>query len=164
MSLKLITDRTQADFELWRMLSQIPWSQMSAAQKAIWAVPMKGAYNFTDLNRVGEAMLTLQSLFAASGYSVTVTVRTNYTAGEWPTNKQMQDYIQSVKKLRAVIPLAQTTPAAPDSMDNGTVLVWNNIEQILLEVEAALDRLIAALLPRQANTQFMIAGGIFNAR
>jgi hypothetical protein len=31
-------------------------ADMTAAQQAVWSVPMKGAYNYTDLNRVGEAI------------------------------------------------------------------------------------------------------------
>lgn len=142
ISPELIVDRTQADFDQWRVLSQIAWNDMAAEQKAIWSVPMKGAYNYTDLNRVGSAMLTLKALFATYGISVSVTARSNYIAGEWPTSVEMSTYIQSLKNLKSAVSISTVTP--PDSMDNGTVIVWNNIEQILLDVEDALYRMAAA--------------------
>lgn len=135
MSLSLITDRTQADYNAWLTLSKIPWADMTDAQKAIWSVPMKGAYNYTDLNRVGDALNILQALFASYGYSVAVDARANWTAGEWPTQAEMNAYIQSIKNIRSAVTVLSTTPTAPDSMDDGTVVIWNNIEQILLDVE-----------------------------
>lgn len=139
MSLSLVTDRTQSDFDSWLNLSQIPWLQMTNEQKEVWSVPMKGAYNYTDLNRVGSAMLTLQALFVSLGYSVSVNVRTNYTIGEWPSQTDMNSYIQGLKNLRSAVPVSDATPAAPDSMDDGTVFIWNNIEQILLDVETIIN-------------------------
>lgn len=144
MSLSLITDRTPADYTEWLELSRIPWAAMTDDQKTKWSVPMKGAYNYTDLNRVGAAMLTLQALFASYGYSVSVDVRTDWTAGEWPSKAEMDAYAQSVQNIRAALTVAETTPAAPDSMDDGTVTIWNNIEQILLDVEDLLNRIAAA--------------------
>ena len=145
MSLSLITDRTQADYESWLALSQTAWADMTDTQKAVWSVPMKGAYNYTDLNRVGAAMLTLQALFVSYGYSVAVDVRTDWAAGEWPSEGAMDAYVQSLKNLRGALTAASSTPAAPDSMDDGTVTIWNNIEQILLDVEDALTRLSQSL-------------------
>lgn len=145
MSLSLITDRTQADYQEWLTLSQIAWADMTDAQKAKWSVPMKGAYNYTDVNRVGEAILTLQALFTSYGYSVPVDVRTDWTVGEWTSQAQMNAYVQSIANIRGVLSVASTTPAAPDSMDDGTVVIWNSIEQILLDVEDAINRLSQSL-------------------
>lgn len=144
MSLKLITDRTQADYEEWLTLSRIPWKRMTEAQKAKWSLPMKGAYNYTDLNRVGAAILALRALFAQYGYAVTVSVRTDWTAGERPMPEEMESYLQSIANIRAVLTVRKTTPAVPSSMDDGTVSIWNNIEQILLDVEMLINNMIAS--------------------
>lgn len=144
MSLNLITDRTQADYLEWLELSRIPWAAMTDEQKDKWSAPMKGAYNYTDLNRVGDAMVTLQAAFTSYGYSVSVDTRTDWEAGEWPSKAEMDAYVQGVKNIRAVLTVAETTPAAPDSMDDGTVAVWNNIERILLDVEDLLNCISAA--------------------
>lgn len=144
MSLELITDRTQTDYDEWLELSQISWADMTAAQKAIWSVPMKGAYNYTDLNRVGTALLALQTLLAGYGYSVSIDARTDYANGEWPTETDMAAYVQSISNIRSALAVFETTPAAPTCMDDGTVTVWNNIEQILADVEMLIINMVAA--------------------
>jgi len=141
MSLSLITDRSQVDYQEWLELSQIAWASMTDAQKAKWSVPMKGAYNYTDVNRVGEAILTLRALFASYGYSVSVDVRTDWKVGDWPTQAEMDAYAQSIANIRRALAVASNTPAAPESMDDGTVSIWNNIEQILLDVEWLIDKI-----------------------
>lgn len=151
----MVTDRTQADFTEWETLSKIPWANMTEAQRARWSVPLKGAYNYTDLNRVGIAMLELKSILVSYGYAVSVNVRADYTVGEWPTKALMNAYIQSLKNIRSAVEVASSTPQAPDSMDNGTVTIWNNIEQILLDVEDAV-----AYLAKYSN-QYI--SGIFYA-
>jgi len=158
MSLELITDRTQADYEEWLKLSQIPWDKMTPEQKAKWSVPMKGAYNYTDLNRVGEAILALQSILAGYGYSVEVDVRTDYTLGEWPTKSEMDAYVQSIANMRAVLAVLPTTPDAPESMDDGTIIVWNNIEIILRDVEMLITNMAAAF--RHSGTFCSGQGGL----
>ena len=144
MSLSLVTDRTQSDYDSWLLLSKIPWSQMTTEQKAAWSAPLKGAYNYTDLNRVGTAVIALQSIFTGLGYSVSVSVRTNYTAGEWPSQSDMVSYIQSINNIRAAITVFSATPSAPSSIDDGTVFIWNDIEQILLDVEMLINNMKAA--------------------
>lgn len=141
MSLSLITDRTQADYNLWLTLSEIPWDDMTDEQKAVWSVPMKGAYNYTDLNRVGGALQALQAVFNSYGYSVAANVRTDWMAGEWPTQAEMDAYIQAIKNIRSAVTVLSTTPAAPDSMDDGTVTIWNNIEKILLDADILINSL-----------------------
>lgn len=144
MGLNLITDRTQTDYEEWLALSKISWAGMTAEQKAKWSVPMKGAYNASDLNRVGNAILALQSLFAEYGYAVTVSVRVDWTAGEWPTPAEMENYLQSVANIRSVLTVLETTPATPSGMEDATIFIWNNIEQILWDVEMLINNMIAS--------------------
>ena len=62
----LITDRSQADVAALRALAALGWDNMTPAQKAAWSAS-KGAYNATDLNRVGEAMDYLAALMDAAG-------------------------------------------------------------------------------------------------
>lgn len=123
MSLGLITDRTEADYQAWLTLSKIPWANMTDEQKATWSVPMKGAYNYTDLNRVGAALQALQAAFNSYGYSVAVDVRTDWTAGEWPTQAEMNAYVQSIKNIRVAVTVLSATPAAPDSILTGWT-IW----------------------------------------
>lgn len=146
MALNLVTDRTAADYQEWLTLSKIPWADMTAEQRAAWSVPMKGAYNYTDLNRVGIALTSLQTLFTAHGYSVPINARTNWAAGEWPTESEMTAYLQSISNIRSALASFATTPAVPPSMDYGTVAIWNNIEQILADVETLINNMLAAVI------------------
>ena len=67
---ELITDRTQADVTHWQELHDKGWAGMTDEEKAEWnTAAMKGAYNYTDLNRVTEAMDYLNNLFAGYGYN-----------------------------------------------------------------------------------------------
>ena len=67
---ELITDRTQSDVTHWKELHDKGWVGMTDEEKAEWnTASMKGAYNYTDLNRVVEAMDYLNNLFAGYGYS-----------------------------------------------------------------------------------------------
>lgn len=52
----LITDRTQADVERVKALAAKGFAAMTAAERAEWLTGMKGAYNASDLNRVGTAL------------------------------------------------------------------------------------------------------------
>lgn len=67
---ELITDRTQSDVTHWQELHDKGWAGMTDEEKAEWnTASMKGAYNYTDLNRVTEAMDYLNDLFSGYGYS-----------------------------------------------------------------------------------------------
>lgn len=66
---ELITDRTQADVTHWQKLHDKGWSGMTDEEKAEWnTAAMKGAYNYTDLNRVIAAMDYLDETFTRYGY------------------------------------------------------------------------------------------------
>lgn len=70
----LITDRTQSDVSRWSELKSKGWSGMTEPEKAEWSAGMKGAYKYTDLNRVNEAMVYLQNRLRGYGYLVDVTL------------------------------------------------------------------------------------------
>ena len=117
---------------------------MTADQQATWSAPMKGAYNYTDLNRVGHNLEYLAGVLTAYGYSPIVNVRTDYAIGEWPSPDDMRAYVQSIKNIREALAALSTTPEAPMSMDDGTITTWNDIEKILLDVDALISYMIAA--------------------
>lgn len=66
---ELITDRTQSDVTHWQELHDKGWAGMTDDEKAEWnTAAMKGAYNYTDLNRVIAAMDYLDEVFTRYGY------------------------------------------------------------------------------------------------
>lgn len=65
----LITDRSAADLELLRDLLSTPMSDWTAEQLAEFNQAIsKGAYNYTDLNRVTQCMEYLDETLRAYGY------------------------------------------------------------------------------------------------
>lgn len=119
--LSLITDRTRAD-----VANQTD----------------KGFYNASDLNRVGAAVEYIAGRFAALGYACPVTVKKDWLTSDTPTQRQMETYRQNIVTLRGQIAVMQSTPEAPASMAGLNYVKANNIEQILLDLDALIDKLI----------------------
>lgn len=118
--LSLITDRTRAD-----VANQTD----------------KGFYNASDLNRVGAAVEYIAGRFAALGYACPVTVKKDWLTSDAPTASQMEAYRQNIVTLRGQIAVMASTPEAPASMAGLNYVKANNIEQILLDLDALIDKL-----------------------
>lgn len=95
----LITDRTSSDVSRWSELKSKGWSGMTESEKAEWSAGMKGAYKYTDLNRVNEAMVYLQNRLRGYGYLVDVVLPViedvDPGASRLPDGYQEVEYIQS---------------------------------------------------------------------
>lgn len=118
----LITDRTRAD-----VLNQTD----------------KGFYNASDLNRVGAAVQYVAERFTAQGYAVAVSSKTDWLASDIPTASELETYRQNIAALRALLAVMPTTPETPDSMAGLTYTEANDIEQILLDLDALLTNAAA---------------------
>ena len=65
----LVTDRSASDLELLRDLLSTPMSDWTAEQLAAFnAATSKGSYNYTDLNRVTQAMDYINNQLVGYGY------------------------------------------------------------------------------------------------
>ena len=104
----------------------------------------KGFYNASDLNRVGAAVQYVAERFTAQGYAVTVSPKTDWLASDIPTASELETYRQNIATLRALLAVMPTTPEAPDSMAGLTYTEANDIEQILLDLDALLTNAAAA--------------------
>ena len=127
----LITDRTRAD-----VVNQTD----------------KGFYNASDLNRVEAAVQYVAERFAAQGYAVEVSPKTDWLASDIPTASELETYRQNIAALRALLAVMPTTPEAPDSMAGLTYTEANDIEQILLDLDTLLTN--AALAWYQSGELF----------
>lgn len=121
----------------------------------------KGYYNYEDLNRVGSAIKYLTTFLLDSGYYFQTAPKTDWTENDIPTPAQMQQYIADIHTLRDRLPCI--APDAPDTASKLTFQQANAIEEILHNLEQVLLAMIEHFKLRQANTVFMIAGGVFNA-
>lgn len=143
-SLDLITDRTQLDVDRVKELVSKGWAGMTTSERNEWLTNLKGAYNYSDLNRVGEAVAYVAGRFNGFGYNILVSPKTDWTVEDIPTASQMADYLSYVKNLRNAVPVIDDTPAAPADMDGLTYQEANDIEQILLDVDALIPNIAAA--------------------
>lgn len=145
MDLNLITNRTQADVDRVAALAgRVSTGTATAAEKTEWATDLKGAYNASDLNRVGAAVAYVSGRLNGYGYAVTVSPKQDWTVSDIPTAGQMAAYLRDVAALRGAIAVMASTPPTPDSASGLTWQEANNIEQILLDVDELLTRMAAA--------------------
>lgn len=142
--LNLITDRTQADVDAVRALAAKGWAAMTDAEKAAWTAGLKGAYNAEDLNRVGAAAAYVAGRLADAGYHAPVTPKQNWQMQDIPAPAQMQQYLADIGAIRGALAVMPSTPDAPTSMSGLTYADANSIEQILLDVDALITKLISA--------------------
>ena len=142
----LITDRSANDVALWRELRNKGWGQMTAAERAAWAQPMKGAYNYTDLNRVGAALNYVRNRLVEYGYlpENAFTARTDWRPGEIPVRADLTKYVGYVSTVRAAFARFPTTPPAPKDSGRLNYRDANAIEQIVFDVDLLLTNMVSA--------------------
>ena len=134
----LVTDRTQADVDRVNTLTG-KWlaGTITNAEKEEWLAGMKGAYNYTDLNRVGNAVAFIAGVLESAGTRVTVTAKNDWTMEDIPTTAQAQALLTDLTLLKGSV--RQPVPDVPVSMDNLTVETANRIEEILVSVYNAIN-------------------------
>lgn len=143
--LNLITDRTQADVNRVVALSKKISSGTATEQESReWRDTLKGAYNASDLNRVGAAVEYVAGRLNGYGYTVKVNPRKDWQDTDIPTREDMTIYLANVAELRSALAILSTTPPVPDDMVNLTWQEANAIEQILVDVDDLLTRMSQA--------------------
>lgn len=120
----LVTDRTKADVD---------------------NKTEKGAYNASDLNRVGAAIVYLRDRLNENGYFVNILPKTDWLESDVPTDTSMDFYLRCIGTIRKVLPLPSDTPEVPETMLNLTYTTANNIEKILEAVDDVLTKSITFL-------------------
>lgn len=142
----LITDRTQADVSRWAALRGKGWANMTAAEREEWAGGMKGAYNASDLNRVGAALNYLREQLTAARYmrGNEFTAREDWTTEEIPTVSDLAAYLGMIETVRGAFARFATTPQTPTNSGGLTYQEANDIEKILADVGALFENMIAA--------------------
>lgn len=145
MSLEhLITDRTSQDVDRVKILSAKAWQDMTAEERAEWLSPMKGSYNYTDLNRVEEAVLYVAERLKEFGYLSSVPDARTWSADDIPTETDLFRYFGNVATLRRAVPVWASTPNAPSSINGFGANEANALEQILVDVDLVLTRISQA--------------------
>lgn len=143
--MQLITDRVQADVDRVATLAgRVSAGTATAAELAEWQSDLKGAYNVSDLNRVGAAVAYVAGRLTGYGYVVSVSPRQDWQVTDVPTPESMTAYLADVATLRAALTVPADTPEVPEDMEQLTWKEANNIEKILVDVDELLTRMAAA--------------------
>lgn len=154
----LVTDRTQADVERVRELAEKGFTAMTADEQAEWLAGMKGAYNASDLNRVGTALNYLVGRLApVCGKNTQWSAKTDWGLTDVITAPQSAEYRQQIQAVRNALTYPSGTPAVPE-IDRLTYTGANDIERILALCETLIDNLIKAF--RYTGAAECTAGGL----
>lgn len=86
----------------------------------------RGAYNFTDLNRVETAVAKIAGLLG-----LTLTTKTDWGLWDIPTKTEMTRYLSNVVAIRDACPVEVEFPTLPDTMAKMNYESANNIERTL---------------------------------
>ena len=145
--IQLVTDRTQHNVDRLKKLQSIGWDNLYESQKEEYrGYAAKGAYNYTDMNRVESAVAEIAPMLG-----LTLTTRTNWNYwrnwyydyyyssagvgftgwGVFPWWSELYRYLSNVRKIRDACPSDLEFPPLPDSMDCLTYEGANNIEKVL---------------------------------
>jgi hypothetical protein len=142
--LNMVIDRTAADVERWRSLQKKGYAAMTEAEKAEWnGGKMKGAYNVSDLNRVGVALNYLRESLADAGniQRSSFVAKTDWEADDIPTAKALSDYLDFISKIRNATEHFSSTPSVPANTGTLNYSSANDIEKILLASEHMLHNM-----------------------
>lgn len=93
----------------------------------------KGAYNYSDLNRVELAVSELSDT-----YGLGLITKTDWTATDVPSEQLMERYLSNIRVIRTVCPDQSNLPVLPEDMTRLTYEDANNIEKILVAAYAGV--------------------------
>lgn len=154
----LVTDRTQADVERVRELAAKGFAAMTAAEQAEWLAGMKGAYNASDMNRVGTALNYLAGrLGAICGKSIAWPAKTDWAVTDIITASQAEAYRQQIQDIRDALAYPAGTPDAPQ-LARLTYTGANDIERILALCEDLIVNVAKSF--RHTGAAECAAGGL----
>lgn len=132
--MNLITDRTQNDVNRVKELAvKGKTGTWTEAERSEWLAGMKGAYNYSDWNRVETAVSEIASMLGVSLETVTT-----WSEKSIFTEADANRYLANIRKLRTACSGLSITPATPSSMHRMTFATANDIEKILVDMETVI--------------------------
>jgi hypothetical protein len=162
--IKLITDRSNSDVEIAKALIKKGFQNITDEEKRLFLSGLKGAYNYTDFNRVESCVEYLvQKLYnTATGiedyakklgvylepilsaeydknkYANGLETKTNWSVNDFANKEDRQRYINNIL---FIIDGFQDLSTLPKVMDGMTYSSANNIEKALGNLDMYLTNL-----------------------
>ena len=140
---ELIYDRTQADVNRAIELNdKYNKGTITPSEILEWDNFLKGAYNYTDLNRIEQWCDYIAEQLNLYGYKVNIT--TNIELYDWdmedfPTKETMKTIRDNVEKLKEAF-IAFTD--VPGNLEKMTYEKANNLEKVLHELDILINNMI----------------------
>jgi len=131
--MELITNRTQADVDRAKELWSKGWQNLTLEEKNEWLAGMKGAYNYTDWNRVESAVAQLAEVLG-----IDLETKTDWAIEDEIKYSDQERYLNNIAILRERGGCLVNTPPVPGSLSKLTYSLANDIEQILVDIETAV--------------------------
>lgn len=164
----LVYDRTAFDVNRMSVLAEkIKAGTATSDEVSEYIKSPRGAYSYTDMNRVGQALNYLVAEVKRSGIAINLTAKTDWKQTDKPTREQLQEYLDNVSTIRGVISVPATVPKVPTKIwasegqkDGLTYDKANAIEQILVDLNTLLKSMLS-VLPRAAQPLFYAGWGLY---
>jgi hypothetical protein len=149
----LVTDRTQQHVSrILNLMQQIAGGTATQAEIDEFlanrgdgdADTWKGAYNYTDLNRVGAAVTRITERLASAGIYIATVGKSDWTEEDYNNVEALDYYLRDISLVRGAIAVTSDTPPVPDDLQG---LYWweaNNIEKILEDVDYLITNMMQA--------------------
>lgn len=149
----LVTDRTQQHVSrILNLMQQIAGGTATQAEINEFLAnrgdgdtdTWKGAYNYTDLNRVGAAVTRITERLASAGIYIATVGKSDWTEEDYNNAEALDYYLRDISLVRGAIAVTSDTPPVPDDLQG---LYWweaNNIEKILEDVDYLITNMMQA--------------------
>lgn len=120
------------------------------------ASSLRGAYNYTDLNRVGEAIDYIIGLFNGFGYNVSADTKVDWKKEDIPLPSDFVLYLECVRIIRGVLNVTENVPEVPSATGRFTFSEANDVEEIVRRVHDLIEQMVRAF--RRSNAPYFWAG------
>jgi len=133
-----VYDRVQNDVTYVKTLIAKGWVAMTTTEKAYFlADTVKGAYNYTDFNRVEDNTDEINTSLTSIGFTITLDTK----VGSWvitdiPTITETTRILNNIQLMITAYYTYVTTPTLPSDMQNMTFTEANAIEKILFDINS----------------------------
>ena len=132
MSIVCVYDRTEVDVvNLLNAISKIKktgFSSLTEEEQTNWYSGMKGARNYTDINRIESNCETIADMVG-----ITITTKTDWSDADFIKNEDINRILGNISIIREIYSLVyDDTPVVSDPPIN-TIYKINDIEKILYD-------------------------------
>lgn len=107
----------------------------------------KGYYNYTDANRVQEAVEYIVDRITAKGYNVTIETGISFEQNQIFRTSNFTDWLNNLSEVYGVFTLDASIKVPPSSLQNFSYLTANSIEEMLYHVNGSMDRMEKTPVP-----------------